>query len=93
MVIFKQNIIFANYVKIKYGCDNMGFLKDATERFRMAKEEQEKKSWYVCPECCGTMKPVVVQLGGSFRDSRVRCQECGYTLAMKDAKATLEQPK
>lgn len=71
----------------------MGFLKDVQKRYRDAKEKQDKKSWYICNDCGGTMKPIIVQLGGSFREARVKCDTCGQILSMKDAKDTLEQPK
>ena len=78
----------------------MGFFKKNMEKMKkdMAEakgkyHEKMNKQFFICPECGGTMKPVMVQLGGTFTKQRVRCEDCKFVMALEDAKRELKHPE
>lgn len=78
----------------------MGFFKKNMEKMKKdmaaAKgkyNEKMNEQFFVCPECSGTMKPVVIQLGGTFAKQRVRCEDCKLVMTLEDAKHKLKHPE
>ena len=81
----------------------MGLIKKLKENIAAAKEkskeniaaakEKSKEQYYVCPECGGTMKPVMLEIGGAFRKPKMRCKNCKLTMFLKDAKRELKHPE
>jgi DNA-directed RNA polymerase subunit RPC12/RpoP len=52
--------------------------------------QYKRGHWYICPECGGTMKPIMVEEGRPVRTSKVRCENCKFTVTDEEAKKTLE---
>jgi DNA-directed RNA polymerase subunit M/transcription elongation factor TFIIS len=64
----------------------MGSLAELMEDIAQYKREH----WYICPECGGMMKPIMVEEGGPVRKPIVRCENCKFTVKAEEAKKTLE---
>lgn len=78
----------------------MGFFKKNIEKMKQdmaeAKEKYHEKmneQFFVCSECNGIMKPVMVQLGGTFAKQKVKCEDCKFTMSLEDAKRELKHPE
>ena len=78
----------------------MGFFKKNIEKMKkdMAEakgkyNEKMNEQFFVCPECNGTMKPVVIHLGGIFVEPRVKCEDCRLMMPLEDAKRELKYPE
>ena len=78
----------------------MGLLKKLKENVAASKERYNEElakrmneQYYVCPECGGTMKPVMLEIGAVVRKPKMRCENCKLTVFVEDAKRELKHPE
>jgi predicted RNA-binding Zn-ribbon protein involved in translation (DUF1610 family) len=71
----------------------MGFWKENAQKLKadFAKNmaEARHQSSFICPKCGGTMG-IVWTTSTLISMHKVRCEECGYTIALSEAKRTLQ---
>lgn len=69
------------------------YVKTAPERSKAIKEKYQHENWFICPDCNGMMKPIIVGLGAAVRESRTKCAGCGLVMSINDAKQQLKRPE